>query len=186
MDLSAFVSSFSRGCADENYTGFIKLLFEFVDKMMLVFRKYDAKLRDAREKLVTAVGLGHSKEVVHLFMDAVGPHKEVVLRHDESAINLLVGVPVFADIDLLNDWPKLSNNVKSVIWNYLGSLLVAGNKCIQCEQVFAPLQNTEYTKNLLETTMARAAEFEQQGNKLETMEDAMKLAKQIHAKMNQK
>lgn len=181
--LDALFSSFSRGCNDEIYSEFIKVTFELVDKLILIFRKYDAVLRKTRDELAIAVGNSNAKEIVAEFMAVMDPLKELVLQQDASVIPKIQELRPFTSMDLEKDFAQLSPRTQQALWGYLGKLIVLGAKCRQAEQVTAPLQDPKYRERLLKTTMECEREFSQNGHDVSSMEDILKMARQINERM---
>jgi hypothetical protein len=181
--LDALFSSFSRGCNDEIYSEFIKVTFDFIDSLILIFRKYDAQLRDARNDLAKAVGNNNAKEVVHAFMEVMDPVKELVLTKDIKMLPVFKKIPAFEKIDIEADFKLLRPNTQNAIWNFLGKLIVLGNKAKKAEQVTAPLQDAQFREKLLRTTMQCEQEFTANGNEISSMDDIRKMAEQINQRM---
>ena len=184
--LDAMFSSFTRGCNDELYNNFIKVLFEFVDRLIMIFRKYDSLLRSTRDKIALAVGHGSSKEVVHAFMDVADPLKGDILKHDIGALKALGDVELFKGINIAGDWAQISERTQNAIWGYLGKLIVLGAKCLQAEKLLSPLSDDSFRQKLLQTTMECNAEFSKDGKEISSMEDIMAIASKINEKIGMK
>lgn len=181
--LDSLFSSFSRGCNDEVYANFVKVLFELIDRLILIFRKYDTPLRKARNDLALAVGNGNSKEVVGVVMGVLDPLKELVLERNPLAISKLNGLHFLKDLDLASDWPQLSERTQTVFFQYLGKLITLGCKCHEAEKVLAPLQNDEFRQKLMKATIECEAEFSSGGREVSSMDDIMAIADKINKRI---
>lgn len=181
--LDSMFQTFARGCTDEMYTPFMKVLFEFVDRLLAVFRKYEPQLSDARQKLVLAVDNGNSSDVVHGFMDATGDFKAEILQHDRKVLKQFKTLPLFESIDIDADWTTLSEKAQNALWSYLGKLVVLGSKCLEAEKVLGPLKDDTFRQKLLQTTVECNEEFSKDGAQISSMQDVMNIASRINAKL---
>lgn len=184
--LDALFSSFTDSCNDQLYEEFIKCAIEFIDRLLLVFRKHDSVLRSTRDKIALAVGNGQSKAVVHAFMDVMAPLKEAILKRDPIVIRRLNEIDMFQGVDLASDWSKLSERTQTAFWQYLGKLVVCGNKCTNAELVVGSLSNTDTRRKLLDATLACTNEVLGNGGEVKSLSDAFAVAKQVAARLQAK
>lgn len=181
--LDALFSSLTRGCNDEIYSEFIRVMFEFVDKLILVFRKYDAQLRQARNTIGAAVGNANAREVVESFMVVAAPVKHLVAEQNPDALVILAELPAFQGMDIQSDYNKLTPRTQQALWSYLGKLIVLGDRCQRLATVAGPLQDPQFREKLLRTTMECEKEFADDGKEVSSMEDIMKLARTVNERM---
>ena len=181
--LDALFSSFTRGCNDEIYNEFTKLMFEFVDVLLAVFRKHDTLLRSARNNLAVAVGNCNTKEIVHGFMDVAQDMKIDILQRNIPGLERIRDVPFFKDIDICSDFAQLSAKTQNAIWNYLGKLIVVGNRAIAQEKMFEPLQSQDFRRKILETTIECEKEYASEGKEISSFQDIMAIAAKINEKI---
>lgn len=181
--LDALFSSFTRGCNDEIYNEFTKLLFEFIDVLIAVFRKHDAMLRSARNNLAVAVGNCNTKEVLHGFMDVAQEMKVDILQHNVAGLERIRQVSLFKEIDICSDFALLSPKTQNAIWSYLGKLVVVGNRAITQEKVFEPLQSQDFRRKILETTIECEKEYANEGREISSFQDIMAIAAKINDKI---
>lgn len=181
--LDALFSSFTRGCNDEIYNDFTKLLFEFLDALIAVFRKHDSLLRKARDNLAVAVGNCNTKEVVHAFMDVAFDLKVDILNKNIECLKRINEIDLFKDIDIQADFESLSPKTQEAIWKYLGKLVCVGKRALDSEKMFEPLQSSDFRRKILETTIECEKEYAKEGKEITSIQDVMAIAAKINERM---
>lgn len=186
---SKFIKTFTDATQDENSTIFMTQLLEFVERLRMVFRKYDTQLTQAHTYLSLALGNGNAPDLIQTFVESVGPYKHAIATEDESQIDEIAKLPLVAllNIDLKDDWSKLSARTKKVIWQYLQQLLCTAYKCANLSKAFSVLRDKKTLDNLLHSASQMNEQFVKDfGHEIDTNNkaDIDELARRLQVEMD--
>jgi hypothetical protein len=113
-------------------------------------------------------------------MDVLNPLKLQIAERDPTALQALNKIEFLRSIDICTDWPNLSEKTQTILWAYLGKLVVVGNRALQTEQTLAPLQDDAFRKKILESTIKCEEQFRASGKEITSVEDIMAIAKKVN------
>jgi hypothetical protein len=184
--LDSIFSTLQSGMKDElasTSRKFIEIMFQLVDKLIVIFRKHDALLRKIHNDLGVAVGSDNTPAVIKAFMEVMGPQKANIVKCDPAVIMTLQKLSIFRGVDLASDWGKLSEKTRNVLFSYIGHLVVTGSEYMMQQALCAPLTDAGLRRKLIEATVSCEREFTDAGNDVNADGAYLKLAELVNSRL---
>ena len=168
------INTFTDALRSDVYRKMEEYTFDFIDSLMTVFPKYYTLLAQGRERLLAAIGAGHSQDVFNKLANILAERKFGILQKDQSLLKeLCQSVEILNNIDLYSDWNVVRPELREVMWCKLQRMTSEAISMLQKSARMGPLINmtTDERRKLVDQAVQLVSDIDTDNLNLESKED---------------